>query len=394
MKQVAGSIKLELAQYREMAAFAQFGSDLDATTQRLLNRGARLTELLKQPQFSPLKMEEQVASIYAGVNGYLDKLAVPRVRAFESGLLALMRGKHADLLDSDPRPEQAICHEPDDRSQAARAWSIATPRRSRDDRFRLTAEQLDRPWPRSRTCAIASPRPRRRKDHQGHADGGGVEAAPRAGGGRGGAPYAERMSAVLADRWRRSAGSRARRRCSPAPAATDVHLLVVCTAERGLCGAFNTKIVRLARERANALLREGKEVKILCVGRKGATSLAPARWQPHHRDHRLARHQARSASSNAETIGDARSWRCSTAGEFDVATLFFSRFRSVIAQVPTAQQLIPARVRDDARPPAGAVYDYEPDEGEILADLLPRNVVGADFPRAAGERRLRTTARG
>ncbi|HET7192653.1 MAG TPA: F0F1 ATP synthase subunit alpha [Pseudolabrys sp.] len=100
MKKVAGRIKGELAQYREMAAFAQFGSDLDATTQRLLNRGARLTELLKQPQFSPLKMEEQVCVIYAGVNGYLDPLPVERVRAFENGLLTLLRSKHADLLDS------------------------------------------------------------------------------------------------------------------------------------------------------------------------------------------------------------------------------------------------------------------------------------------------------
>ena len=99
MKKVAGRIKGELAQYREMAAFAQFGSDLDATTQRLLNRGARLTELLKQSQFSPLKMEEQVVVIYAGVNGYLDPLAVNRVKPFEEGLLTLLRTKNADILD-------------------------------------------------------------------------------------------------------------------------------------------------------------------------------------------------------------------------------------------------------------------------------------------------------
>ncbi|MEP0940501.1 MAG: F0F1 ATP synthase subunit alpha [Rhizobiaceae bacterium] len=98
MKQVAGSIKGELAQYREMAAFAQFGSDLDASTQRLLNRGARLTELLKQAQFSPLKTEEQVAVLYAGVNGYLDDLAVNQVGAFEEGLLASLRADHAELL--------------------------------------------------------------------------------------------------------------------------------------------------------------------------------------------------------------------------------------------------------------------------------------------------------
>jgi F-type H+-transporting ATPase subunit alpha len=100
MKKVAGRIKGELAQYREMAAFAQFGSDLDATTQRLLNRGSRLTELLKQPQFSPLKMEEQVVVIYAGVNGYLDPMPVDRVRPFEHGLLGVLRSQHPEILDA------------------------------------------------------------------------------------------------------------------------------------------------------------------------------------------------------------------------------------------------------------------------------------------------------
>jgi F-type H+/Na+-transporting ATPase subunit alpha len=99
MKKVAGRIKLELAQYREMAAFAQFGSDLDATTQRLLNRGARLTELLKQPQFSPLKMEEQVCVIYAGVNGYIDQVPLNRVNAYEDGLLGALRSEHAGILN-------------------------------------------------------------------------------------------------------------------------------------------------------------------------------------------------------------------------------------------------------------------------------------------------------
>ncbi|MEL6435607.1 MAG: F0F1 ATP synthase subunit alpha [Pseudomonadota bacterium] len=107
MKQVAGSIKGELAQYREMAAFAQFGSDLDAATQRLLNRGARLTELLKQPQFSPLKTEEQVAVIFAGVNGFLDGLPVDKVGAFEQGLLTHMRGEGKSVLDAI-RTEQKV----------------------------------------------------------------------------------------------------------------------------------------------------------------------------------------------------------------------------------------------------------------------------------------------
>ncbi|HSG34427.1 MAG TPA: F0F1 ATP synthase subunit alpha, partial [Sphingomonadaceae bacterium] len=98
MKKVSGSIKLELAQYREMAAFAQFGSDLDASTQKLLNRGARLTELLKQPQFSPMPFEEQTVSIFAGTNGYLDGLPVERVTEYESAMLSHMRDKHKDVL--------------------------------------------------------------------------------------------------------------------------------------------------------------------------------------------------------------------------------------------------------------------------------------------------------
>ena len=98
MKQVAGSIKLELAQYREMEAFSQFASDLDAATQRLLARGARLTELLKQPQYSPLPVEEQVVAIFAGVRGFLDTIAVGDINGFEQSLLALMRDKHSDLL--------------------------------------------------------------------------------------------------------------------------------------------------------------------------------------------------------------------------------------------------------------------------------------------------------
>ncbi|WP_066800041.1 F0F1 ATP synthase subunit alpha [Sphingomonas soli] len=98
MKKVSGSIKLELAQYREMAAFAQFGSDLDASTQRLLNRGARLTELLKQPQFSPLPFEEQTVSIFAGTNGYIDNVPVQDVTRYEAAMLAEMRSKHADIL--------------------------------------------------------------------------------------------------------------------------------------------------------------------------------------------------------------------------------------------------------------------------------------------------------
>ena len=118
MKKVAGSIKLELAQYREMAAFAQFGSDLDAATQRLLNRGARLTELLKQPQFSPMPFEEQTVSIFAGTNGYLDAIPVDAVTRYEGEMLSFMRSEHADVL-KDIRESQKFEGEVADRTRAA-----------------------------------------------------------------------------------------------------------------------------------------------------------------------------------------------------------------------------------------------------------------------------------
>ena len=99
MKKIAGSIKLELAQYREMAAFAQFGSDLDASTQKLLNRGSKLTELLKQNQYSPMTIAEQVVSIFAGVNGYLDDLDLNKIRDFEKDLYELIKSSHSDIIE-------------------------------------------------------------------------------------------------------------------------------------------------------------------------------------------------------------------------------------------------------------------------------------------------------
>jgi F-type H+-transporting ATPase subunit alpha len=119
MKSVAGSIKLELAQYREMAAFAQFGSDLDASTQQLLNRGARLTELLKQPQYSPLTNAEQVVVLYAGTNGYLDKLPITDVGRFEAGLLAHLRSNAQDVLDFISKEDPKIKGEAEDKVKAA-----------------------------------------------------------------------------------------------------------------------------------------------------------------------------------------------------------------------------------------------------------------------------------
>ena len=119
MKSVAGPVKLSLAQYREMAAFAQFGSDLDAATQQLLHRGARLTELMKQPQYSPLTNAEFVCLIFAGTNGYLDKVAVNQVGRYEAGLLAHLRGKHADLLDYITKEDPKVKGEAEQKIRAA-----------------------------------------------------------------------------------------------------------------------------------------------------------------------------------------------------------------------------------------------------------------------------------
>jgi F-type H+-transporting ATPase subunit gamma len=152
-----------------------------------------------------------------------------------------------------------------------------------------------------------------------------------------------------------------------------VHLLVVCTAERGLCGPFNSAIVRLARERANALIGEGKEVKFFCVGRKGYEQLRRL-YEKQILEHVELRAVRALAFEHAESIGD-RIVQLYEEGAFDVCTLFFSRFKSVIAQIPTAQQLVPpVFVGDGDNDTGGAAYEHEPEEDEILAELLPRNV--------------------
>jgi F-type H+-transporting ATPase subunit gamma len=150
-----------------------------------------------------------------------------------------------------------------------------------------------------------------------------------------------------------------------------VHLLVVCTAERGLCGPFNSAIVRLAREHANTLMGEGKQIKLFCVGRKGYEQLR-RQYEKQIIEHTELRGVRTLAFEHAEKIGD-RIVRLYDEGAFDVCTLFFSRFKSVISQIPTAQQLIPPVFEGNAGN-GGAAYEYEPDEDEILTELLPRNI--------------------
>jgi F-type H+-transporting ATPase subunit gamma len=211
-------------------------------------------------------------------------------------------------------------------------------------------------------------------------------------------PYSERMNAVMANISQAVAGQDA-----PALMAgtgkDNVHLLIVATAERGLCGGFNSQIARLAREHTRRLLAEGKTVKIITVGKKGYDIL--------RRDYAkliIDRIELREVKTigfvNADAIA-RKVIQLFEAGEFDVATLFYSQFKSVISQVPTAQQLIPALApaasQGDAAPIAGgAVYEYEPEAGEILDDLIPRNIAVQIFrallENAAGEMGAKMTA--
>jgi len=187
-------------------------------------------------------------------------------------------------------------------------------------------------------------------------------------------PYAERMDAVISNIAGAANGSGSAPVLLAGTGSDKVHLLLVCTGERGLSGAFNSSIVRLARERALALMNQGKEVKFFCVGRKGYEQLR-RQFDKQIIGHMELRSVKVLGYKNADEIAK-KVIAMFEAGDFDVCSLFYSRFKSVIAQVPTAQQIIPLELeaKDEAKSASTAVYDYEPAEDEILADLLPRNL--------------------
>jgi len=186
-------------------------------------------------------------------------------------------------------------------------------------------------------------------------------------------PYAQHMRDVLVNIARSVGDLGTAPRLLIGTGSDNVQLLLVCTAERGLCGPFNSAIVRLARERATALIAEGKQVKFFCVGRKGYEQLR-RQYEKQIVEHIELRAVRTLTFEHAEKIAE-RILRLYEQGAFDVCTLFFSRFKSVIAQIPTAQQVIPPELADEgAQEGAGAAYEYEPDEDEILAELLPRNL--------------------
>jgi F-type H+-transporting ATPase subunit gamma len=186
-------------------------------------------------------------------------------------------------------------------------------------------------------------------------------------------PYAERMDAVISDIASAAANSPGAPPLLAGTGSDKVHLLLVCTGERGLSGAFNSSIVRLARERALALMNEGKEVKFFCVGRKGFEQLR-RNFEKQIVENIELRSVRQLGFVNAEDIANKVIARFEN-GEFDVCTLFYSRFKSVIAQVPTAQQIIPLVVEEKSANAGPATsYEYEPEEDEILTGLLPRNL--------------------
>lgn len=199
-------------------------------------------------------------------------------------------------------------------------------------------------------------------------------------------PYAHRLEAVVANLADAMAGRDDAPRLLAGTGRNDVHLLVVCTAERGLCGGFNSSIVRLAREHIASLLAAGKTVKILTVGKKGADAL-----KREHGDRMIDRVELRGVKSVGFDIAVGLGKRIVDlydAGEFDVCTLFYSEFKSVIQQIPTAKQLLPVKV-DAPVIASDADYEFEPDEAEILETLLPRYIsvtlFSALLENAAGE---------
>ncbi len=207
-------------------------------------------------------------------------------------------------------------------------------------------------------------------------------------------PYAEHMDKVLGNIAAAVTDLDAAPKLLAGTGSDQVRLLVVCTAERGLCGPFNSAIVRLARERATALANEGKDVRFLCVGRKGFDQLK-RQYEKQVVEVVELRGVRALRFEHAQNIAD-KIIDLFNKGRFDVCTLFFSRFRSVIAQIPTAQQVIPPTFAEEQANGARAAYEYEPDELDILAELLPRNIAVQVFrallENAASEQGARMSA--
>ncbi len=190
-------------------------------------------------------------------------------------------------------------------------------------------------------------------------------------------PYAERFNAVMAGLAASVGGSDSAPKLLRGTGSDDVHLLVVMTAERGLCGGFNANIAKLARAKADELRGKGKTVKVLTVGKKGRDALKRD-FADLFVGHIDLSEVKRIGYTNAQDIAKDVLSRFD-GGEFDVATIFYSKFVNVVTQIPTAQQVIPASFEETEGDDSGAIFDYEPSEEAILADLLPKGVATAIF---------------
>ncbi len=207
-------------------------------------------------------------------------------------------------------------------------------------------------------------------------------------------PYAEQMNAVLGNLAKGAADSSNAPRLLAGSGADKTHMLIVATAERGLCGGFNSSIVKMAKAHANDLMAKGKTVKIITVGKKGREQMKReyGEYMVSHVDMSAVKNMG---YANAQGVASDVLARFD-ADEFDVATIFFNRFKNVVEQIPTAQQLIPAIFEEVEGEAAAPTYEYEPDEEEILADLLPRSIATQVFTalleNAASEQGARMSA--
>ena len=259
MKKVAGSIKLELAQYREMAAFAQFGSDLDASTQKLLNRGSKLTELLKQDQYSPMTVAEQVVTVYCGVKGYLDTIENNQIRSFEKGLLDLIKNEKPEILESIQNTGKI-----EENTEKLLTEVITNYKKSNFEKIMPSLDDL-----RKRISSVKSTQ-KITKAMKMVAAAKLRKAQEMAEKGR---PYSDKMDLIIQNL------SKAINDPSNAPkllvgtGEDKTHLCVVMTADRGLCGGFNTNICKLAKKYFDEAIKSSKNLKIITVGTKGLDQL-------------------------------------------------------------------------------------------------------------------------
>ncbi len=381
MKKVAGSIKLELAQYREMAAFAQFGSDLDASTQKLLNRGSKLTELLKQDQYSPMPVAQQVIAVFSGVRGFLDDVELPEIKNIEIKIYEEVKSSNPEIIDAinntgklDEEMEKkliAIIEQ----FKKIKKWNYMP---SLDDlKKRISSVKSTQKITKAMKMVAAA---KLRKAQ---------ESAEK------GRPYSEKMNNIILNLSKSITDKDNAPKFLVGNGKDKVHLCVVITADRGLCGGFNTNICKKAKNYFEKILLEGKTLKIFTVGSKGHDQLKRT-YGKYVVEKINFKNFKKITYRHAEEIG-AKIIKLFNQSEFDVCTIFYNKFKNVITQIPQAQQIIPVETeKKEEKKESESFYEFEPEEDEILENLLPKNISTQIFKaileNAASEQGSRMTA--